>query len=79
MEKIHNLKKRMPLILPQELEMKWLNEKLTKEEVEVMLTPYLEEKMQSHTISKLITSRVESPNVPQVLERFDYPELMNIS
>jgi len=35
--------------------------------------------MQAHTISKLITSRVESPNVPQVLDRFDYPELINMS
>lgn len=78
MEKIHNLKKRMPLILPKEFERKWLNDKLTKEEVEGMLLPYPEEKMQAHTISKLITSRTESPNVAQVLEKFDYPELLNI-
>ena len=78
MEKIHNLKKRMPLILPKEVERKWLNDKLTKEEVEGMLLPYPEEKMQAHTISKLITSRTESPNVAQVLEKFDYPELLNV-
>ena len=75
MAKIHNLKKRMPFILPRELENKWLNESLSKQEVEEMLLPFPEERMQAHTISKLITSRTTSPNVPEVLTPYEYSEL----
>ena len=49
MEKIHNSKKRMPVILPKELEGHWLNEDLEKEEVLEMTDPYPEEKMTAHT------------------------------
>ena len=76
MERIHNLKKRMPFILPKETESRWLNDQLTKEDVEAMLLPFPESGMQAHTISKLITSRTESPNVPRVIEPFEYADLL---
>ncbi len=75
MERIHNSKKRMPVILPKELEGKWLDESLEKEEVLEMTGPYPEEEMQAHTISKLITSRKEDSNVPEVQGEVEYPEL----
>ncbi len=75
MEKIHNLKKRMPVIVPPHLYKKWLSPGLTREEIESFFAPYPEEKMQNHTISKRITSRSEDSNVPQTLELATYPEL----
>ncbi|MBK7124136.1 MAG: SOS response-associated peptidase [Chitinophagaceae bacterium] len=75
MEKIHNLKKRMPVIVPPSLYKKWLQPDLTKEEIQSFFHPYPEENMQEHSISKRITSRTDNPNVPETLEPFTYPEL----
>lgn len=76
MEKIHNTKMRMPLILPKETEKDWLNPDLNENQITEMMQPFSESLMEAHTISKLITSRAEKPNQPAVQERFDYPELV---
>jgi len=75
MEKIHNLKKRMPVIVPPDLYKKWLSPNLTKETIQSFFQPYPESLMQNHTISKLITSRTADSNVPEVSAPFTYPEL----
>lgn len=75
MAKIHNGKERMPVIIPKELEKNWLNNDLTKEEIQTFFLPYPEEEMKAHTISKLITSRTENSNVAKLLELVEYPEL----
>ncbi len=75
MEKIHNLKKRMPVIIPPSQYKKWLSPDLKKEEIQSFFTPYPQENMQYHTISKRITSRTEDSNVPETLTSFSYPEL----
>ena len=75
LEKIHNLKKRMPVILKREDEERWIDPKITKEEVNQLIKPFDESLMSAHSISKLITSRTQSNNVPEVMEPFEYPEL----
>jgi len=45
MEEIHNTKKRMPLILKKEDELKWLDTNLTKNQVAAMIQPYDENEM----------------------------------
>lgn len=75
LEKIHNLKKRMPVIVPPELYKKWLTPDLTKEDILSFFHPYPESLMQNHPISKLITSRTSDSNVPEVSAPFTYPEL----
>ena len=75
MAKIHNLKLRMPVILPRELERDWLKSDMKKEEILQFVQPYDESLMDARTISKLITSRKENPNVPAVMDRFIYEEL----
>lgn len=75
MEKIHNIKKRMPLIFPKEIEREWLNPKLGKEEIAALMKPLDERHMSAHTISKLITSRKEYSNVPAITEQYQYPEI----
>ena len=71
MEGIHNNKKRMPVIIPREYEKDWLNPDLTKDDVLAMCQPFDDRRMEAHQISKLITSRKESSNVPKVLEKVD--------
>jgi len=75
MEKIHNSKKRMPLILPRELQKQWIKQDLMKEEIINLIQPLEAELMEAHTISKLITSRKESSNQIGVMEKYEYPEL----
>lgn len=69
MEEIHNMKKRMPVILPKEYEKDWLNPSLTKDDVLALCQPFSDRKMDAHIISKRITSRKEPSNVPEVLAR----------
>ncbi len=75
MAKIHNDGQRMPVIIPEELTLDWLNQNLTKEDVLALSTPYNEEMMAAHTISRLITSRTEETNVPDIKMEVSYPEL----
>lgn len=75
MAKIHNVKKRMPVILPPDAEVAWLEEKISKEEILGFNKQFSEEQMKAHTISKLITSRTDNPNVPEVMLPHIYVEL----
>lgn len=75
MQKIHNSKKRMPVLLPREYEKDWLNPNLTKEDVLALCQPLVAEKMEAYTISKLITSKKEETDVPAVLEPQAYAEI----
>lgn len=75
MEKIHNLKKRMPLIIPREQESKWIDTKLSKEDIQSLIKPYAEDEMFAYTISNIANSTKQRRNVPEILDRVDYPEL----
>jgi len=75
MERVHNLKKRMPVILNPANEKDWILPALKDEDYQGVFLPFNEDLMHAHTISKLITSRVENPNVPEVQEEFIYEEL----
>lgn len=75
MEKIHNTKKRMPLIIPLGDEKKWIDPYLSKEEIINMITPYDESDMVSYTISQKANSARSNRNVPEILDKVEYPEL----
>ncbi|WP_057938851.1 SOS response-associated peptidase [Algoriphagus resistens] len=75
MEQIHNTKKRMPLILDHDAAVKWLSNDIKKEEIRELMAPFDYESMDTHTISRLITSRSEDSNVPEVLIQEAYEEL----
>ena len=72
---IHNTKKRMPVILPQELEQTWLTAGLSKEDVLALCKPYPADDMEAWPVSRLITSRTEDPDQERVRQRVDYPDL----
>lgn len=77
METIHNTKKRMPLILPREIEQKWLDPTLTKEEIRNFFVPFPEKDMEAYTVSKLITAQSENTNTQEVYKPFGYYELQS--
>lgn len=72
MEKIHNVKKRMPVILAKEDEKGWLDTTVPLSESLRFLKPFGEEDMRAHTISRLITRRGADKNVPELVAPFDY-------
>ena len=75
MEKVHNSKKRMPVILPREYEKDWLNPTLSRDDVFALCQPLDDTRMESYTISKLITNKKEETDVPRVLEPEKYEEV----
>jgi len=66
--KIHNTKKRMPVILTSQNEKKWLEGKAE-------LESYKGHDLKAHTVSKLITARGVERNVPEAIKPFTYKEL----
>lgn len=75
MEMIHNVKKRMPLILDIETADNWLNPLSTNEQIKSMIKPYDETKMKAHTISKAASNSKLNRNYFEILEPVIYPEL----
>ncbi len=72
LEKIHNTKKRMPVILTKDNESKWLDQEQSVTNILKLLKPYKYNNLQAHTISKLISKRNVEKNVPELIEPYDY-------
>lgn len=73
MEVIHNKKKRMPTILPEDLAYEWLMEDLSEQRIkEIASFQYFSENMAAHPIAKDFRF-AEDP-----LKEFDYPELPDL-
>lgn len=75
MEKIHNSKKRMPLIFNEKQESGWLSNRLTQDEVTVLIQPFADNDLIGYPVSKRITDRTQNSNIPEVMLEFEYPEL----
>jgi putative SOS response-associated peptidase YedK len=81
MAKIHNNPKlaeaRMPVILPKELENKWLkplNDDLDKKGIQELLRPYDNNEMMAHTVRRL-RGKEALGNKPEVAEEWKWEEL----
>jgi putative SOS response-associated peptidase YedK len=72
--RIHNTKKRMPVILQRDEEREWISSSLTKEQAVSLLSPFPASELEAFTISRLITAKKRNQNVPEVLRPFSYPE-----
>jgi len=77
MEKIHNQKKRMPLILPEQHLFSWLDENTSKEKIEKLIKPIDDDFLNAYTVTPIVSSIKENRNIPEVLEPFYYDELEN--
>jgi putative SOS response-associated peptidase YedK len=72
LEKIHNSKKRMPVILHREEEGKWIDKNTGVEEATALLKAFEDEKLDAHPISKLITARGKEKNTPEIIQPHDH-------
>ena len=75
MERIHNKKKRMPVILSREDHPVWLSDSLDADGIASLLQPYDENEMVAYPVSKLVSRKDVNNNVPEVMEPYEYPEL----
>ncbi|MCX6273786.1 MAG: SOS response-associated peptidase, partial [Bacteroidetes bacterium] len=75
MEKIHNLKKRMPLIISREDECKWIDPTLNTEKIKNLIKPYQENEMEAYTISTDANSARKNRNIKEILKPVAYAEL----
>jgi putative SOS response-associated peptidase YedK len=72
---IHNMKKRMPLILTPENEIKWLENDLSKEELENIMQPLENGLLKAHTIDKRISSPKFHSNIPEITNKVEFEEV----
>lgn len=75
MEVIHNVKKRMPLILDDDAADRWLNPATSPNELKMLIKPYDENKMDAYTISKAAGNPNFDRNIPEILNPVKYSEL----
>jgi len=75
LEMIHNTKKRMPLIIPEKDEKKWIEPLLSKEQIQELIKPYDESDMSAYTISNKVNSSKNNRNVPETMDKVEYAEL----
>jgi putative SOS response-associated peptidase YedK len=78
MEKIHNTKKRMPVILPREKERVWLGDQLERDQIQSLLQPYEASGMEAYPVSKIINKLGFNTMNPEVTNRQEYNELEGI-
>ena len=81
MARIHNNPKlagpRMPLILPEELEDRWLDpitDVLDQKALQELIRSYPEDALTAHTVNKL-RGKSYAGNIPEISEKVNYAEL----
>ena len=75
MERIHNTRKRMPVILRREDEQRWLTSEMAAKTIASLLRPYDGNEMDAYTVSPLIARRGQNTNTPEVMQSSKYKEL----
>ncbi|WNH09908.1 SOS response-associated peptidase [Thalassobellus suaedae] len=78
-EKIHNVKKRQPVILDEDQIEHWLDGDISQDDVkDIIHNNYSESKLQAYTVSKDLFSPKVDSNVERIIEMVNYPELSGI-
>ena len=72
MEKIHNTKKRMPVILKKELEDEWISKDHSLLKRKELLKAYNDSDLQAHTVSPRLSSSHIDPSDPALIEPYEY-------
>ncbi len=75
MEEIHNVKKRMPLIIGRGDEAAWVDPELGAGEIKQLIRPFDEGQMTAYTVSRALNNPKNERNIPAALEKVEYPEL----
>lgn len=76
MQKIHNTKKRMPLILPNDKIVTWLDNNTSNSAIQSLIQPCSENFLTAHTISPIANYSKENRNIPTIIQPFYYSELI---
>ena len=74
MERIHNTKRRMPVILTPENEKDWISGDISLNKARELLLPLDQDKMHAHVISPLISRAGADPADASIIEAIDYQE-----
>ena len=74
LEKIHNVKKRMPVILQEENENQWIDQSYKKPGLEKLLVPLPDDQLHAHSVSRKILDRDLDITDKSILEPHDYIE-----
>jgi putative SOS response-associated peptidase YedK len=72
MEKIHNTKKRMPLILEKERENQWIEAVLAAKTLEIITKPLDQEQLKAHTVSKNLGTSSANPHSMDTIRKTEY-------
>ena len=75
---IHNTRERMPVILPNENEKRWIDNNLDKVEIESMLKPYGAENLVAYPVERSIIRLGFNTSYPDVLNKKEYKELPHL-
>lgn len=78
LEKIHNSKKRMPVILNPEYEKQWVETEGPKNELEKLLIPFPDSELHAHPISRKILNRDLDIKDESILSPHNYEETGNL-
>ncbi|MEN8155589.1 MAG: SOS response-associated peptidase [Bacteroidota bacterium] len=73
MEKIHNTKKRMPVILTRENEEAWISGDISLGRARQLLLPYDQKMMHAHAVSPAISGAGANPSDPEIIQPCNYP------
>lgn len=78
-ERIHNKRKRQPVLLSKNIEVDWLSNNLKQEDIKALLhEPYPEDQLETYTISKDLYSPKVDSNVETITDKIEYPELTTL-
>lgn len=75
MAKVHNSRKRMPLILPKEKEKTWLDPKQNETQIKNMMVPYKPEDMKAYPVTNKLSRLGYNTTDQTVTEPFEYQKL----
>jgi putative SOS response-associated peptidase YedK len=76
--RVHNSRKRMPVILPKNKETEWLGQNMTKEALKEMMQPYDTAEMGAHTVENKLNKLGYNTIDRTVTDSFEYPGLPNL-
>ena len=76
--KIHNVKKRMPLVLNNDLKGEWLQEKLVESQIKDLLKiGFTKKEFKAHSVSRDLYDRKRITNDPSILDPVNYTSLFD--
>ncbi len=75
---IHNVRKRMPIVLDEGLKGEWLNEKLNKNQIaEIMKEGFTKKEFKAHSVSKALYHKKSNTNISSILDQVIYNTLFD--